>query len=348
MKNPCWKGYEAYGMKKKNGKEVPNCVPVKEDVLQDIKAVTKTNIVSSILEAKGPILKAKLADGPGKKSQRPKSWNKGTKAGSEKRKSREEGKREASGLYEEEEKPFDPSTLDMFDGRVIPPDSWYNNVPGFGKGTPPSKYYKHLLSQGMPHEEALRGTKNMFGMNPPVKWPKPSQRQTDLEREGGQWMRGPNGERTYIRGPDVHDARNDGYFEESAQHEVQEESIYSILKSRMNENKDWVPDETKTQPSDFPDRDTFELQSTPTGKVDRLGRLHHETVSMVTDTLRENPGSHGEHLARFGGIERAIAHGEMSGSDDPTVQQILTILRGTQHGIKKYKEDRRADQDVPF
>lgn len=27
---PCWKGYEAIGMKKKNGKKVPNCVPVKE------------------------------------------------------------------------------------------------------------------------------------------------------------------------------------------------------------------------------------------------------------------------------------------------------------------------------
>lgn len=27
---PCWKGYEAIGMKKKNGKSVPNCVPVKE------------------------------------------------------------------------------------------------------------------------------------------------------------------------------------------------------------------------------------------------------------------------------------------------------------------------------
>ena len=25
--NPCWKGYRQLGMKKKNGKEVPNCVP---------------------------------------------------------------------------------------------------------------------------------------------------------------------------------------------------------------------------------------------------------------------------------------------------------------------------------
>jgi hypothetical protein len=29
--DPCWSGYEMVGKKKKNGKEVPNCVPVKED-----------------------------------------------------------------------------------------------------------------------------------------------------------------------------------------------------------------------------------------------------------------------------------------------------------------------------
>lgn len=29
--NPCWKGYKQIGMKDKNGKEVPNCVPINED-----------------------------------------------------------------------------------------------------------------------------------------------------------------------------------------------------------------------------------------------------------------------------------------------------------------------------
>jgi hypothetical protein len=33
-KNPCWKGYEQIGMKKKNGKEVPNCVPIEEEVIE--------------------------------------------------------------------------------------------------------------------------------------------------------------------------------------------------------------------------------------------------------------------------------------------------------------------------
>jgi hypothetical protein len=28
-KNPCWKGYKQIGIKNKNGREVPNCVPIK-------------------------------------------------------------------------------------------------------------------------------------------------------------------------------------------------------------------------------------------------------------------------------------------------------------------------------
>jgi hypothetical protein len=28
--DPCWEGYEKVGMKEKNGKLVPNCVPVKK------------------------------------------------------------------------------------------------------------------------------------------------------------------------------------------------------------------------------------------------------------------------------------------------------------------------------
>jgi hypothetical protein len=38
MKNPCWKGYRAYGMKKKGGRDVPNCVPVSEDVNENFEA----------------------------------------------------------------------------------------------------------------------------------------------------------------------------------------------------------------------------------------------------------------------------------------------------------------------
>ena len=32
LKDACWKGYTAVGTKKKNGQEVPNCVPTKEEI----------------------------------------------------------------------------------------------------------------------------------------------------------------------------------------------------------------------------------------------------------------------------------------------------------------------------
>ena len=38
---PCWKGYEMIGMKKKNGKEVPNCVPKEEVAKAKLKEKAK-------------------------------------------------------------------------------------------------------------------------------------------------------------------------------------------------------------------------------------------------------------------------------------------------------------------
>jgi hypothetical protein len=32
LENPCWRGYKKVGTKTKNGKEVPNCVPVNEEI----------------------------------------------------------------------------------------------------------------------------------------------------------------------------------------------------------------------------------------------------------------------------------------------------------------------------
>jgi hypothetical protein len=45
--NPCWKGYKQVGTKKKGGKEVPNCVPVKEENIDEavrLQAQTGNNI----------------------------------------------------------------------------------------------------------------------------------------------------------------------------------------------------------------------------------------------------------------------------------------------------------------
>jgi hypothetical protein len=275
MKNPCWKGYEAYGMKKKNGKEVPNCVPVKEEIQQ----LTKQNIVSNILESK-------MKDGPGKTSQRPKSWDKGTKSGSEKRKMREQGKREARELHEESEK-FDPSTLDMIGGKTIPPTSWHQYVPDLGKGTPPSKYYKHLMGQGKSHEEALKGTKNMYGMNPPVKFPKRSAETKYYT------MRGPNGETARVAEHDVYDAMKDEFYE----------SLNNKLKASLSETWESRESQREHAPHEYAipdDIDRYENeeevnQDTPlthSEMVKHIGDAHEAALSraFTAATMGKNKG----------------------------------------------------------
>jgi len=45
--DPCWKGYEMIGKKKKNGREVPNCVPVKESEEPNAEPISKNKNKSS-------------------------------------------------------------------------------------------------------------------------------------------------------------------------------------------------------------------------------------------------------------------------------------------------------------
>jgi len=49
-KGPCWKGYEMVGMKEKGGKEVPNCVPIKEKMqMKEKDSIFAENIKDMIL-----------------------------------------------------------------------------------------------------------------------------------------------------------------------------------------------------------------------------------------------------------------------------------------------------------
>ena len=49
---PCWDGYEMVGTKEKDGKEVPNCVPVEEDLDETSKCTKVTKKASSTRKGK--------------------------------------------------------------------------------------------------------------------------------------------------------------------------------------------------------------------------------------------------------------------------------------------------------
>jgi len=46
--NPCWKGYEQIGMKMKDGKEVPNCVPKNESVNEGYSTEEKRIVLMAV------------------------------------------------------------------------------------------------------------------------------------------------------------------------------------------------------------------------------------------------------------------------------------------------------------
>ena len=54
----CWKGYEQIGMKEKDGRQVPNCVPIKEGNLNEASA-TLPNGVKVKIDFKGLTLQSK-------------------------------------------------------------------------------------------------------------------------------------------------------------------------------------------------------------------------------------------------------------------------------------------------
>ena len=64
--NPCWEGYEKIGMKKKGGKLVPDCVPIKKASVKKAaskkvfakKAATKKSVVKKTANKKSATKKS--------------------------------------------------------------------------------------------------------------------------------------------------------------------------------------------------------------------------------------------------------------------------------------------------
>ena len=89
--------------------------------LKEVKEMVKESIIHNFMENAKPEFARR---GAGK--QRPKSWDKGTKSGSEKRKMREQGKREAQQMNEDwEDDESGPQERLIRSGRVSPDTSYY-------------------------------------------------------------------------------------------------------------------------------------------------------------------------------------------------------------------------------
>lgn len=58
--DPCWKGYTAVGMKMKNGRKVPNCVPKEENIPEDVVQTHADHKVVKVKKANGNFMYRKI------------------------------------------------------------------------------------------------------------------------------------------------------------------------------------------------------------------------------------------------------------------------------------------------
>ena len=289
-------------------------------VKEEVQQLTRQNIISNLLETK-------MKDGPGKTSQRPKSWDKGTKSGSEKRKMREQGKREARDMNEEAEA-FDPKTLDAASKRPFVKLGHGDNE----KKYTASEYYAHLISQKIPHDMAVEHTNLSFGMDDG------SSRMRN--RSGGDYvnLRDPNtGQRRRIAGHDAYDAMKDGFYE----------SIQQRLEKSLLEG--WPDRESQRQHA------PHEL-AVPDNIADYEGEeklphdaVHAEHFEDAIKTLKSTEDvSHGKNLVMRGAIGAALGRASMGNSKDPTLRHVVSILRGTQDALDTHFKQKQSESDIPF
>ena len=85
-KDPCWKDYEMVGMKDKNGKKVPNCVPKNEEVVDEAAidakghksstgGLTQKGVDAYNRENPGHNLQTAVTTKPSKLKKGSKAWN---------------------------------------------------------------------------------------------------------------------------------------------------------------------------------------------------------------------------------------------------------------------------------
>jgi len=267
-----------------------------DNTIKSIQELTKQNIVSNLLEGK-------MKGGPGKASQRPKSWNKGTKSGSETRKMREEGKREAREMNEEAEQ-FDP--VKAFDSHIRATRNLLNPD---ARGKMPSEFYTTLVGKGVPHEEAVERTKNMYSLHPPAQRTRQSTYRGDYVR-----LRDPNtGESRRIAGHDAYDAMKDGFYE----------SVQHRLRKILGEGKEVSPEEAMAHeiPEPHPDYNPME---TP------------ENADEILAADR-NPENHAKELNHQINLQMHGHHGSVGAFVDLVSKGVLT----PEEGIKRIADHHR-------
>ena len=329
--------------------------------MENIKKAVKESIVQNFMEA------AKFAP-RGAEKQRPKSWSKGTKSGSDKRKMREQGKRESDPreVYEQYTEPgyqYNPQPDDPRPGQPGGPRDIKAEREQMGKsisgavhdwveetglhqhhGHSTDEMRKALKSRiENSYDSIADAASDLMSVYPAPKGVDPEQYKKHMEQgiHGYATASSPEHRNKMLTGNPYYDAINESYNRSSY--------YYNRLKEETNDipRHAQVSGEEVYGAMDPHAEDRKQLKGE---HPDAVHAEHYEDAMKKLKETEEKTGdpSHAKSLVARSAIAAALAHASMSRSDDPTLRTITSILRGHHDALDDHFKLSQQKYDVRF
>lgn len=326
--------------------------------MENIKKAVKESILQNFMEA------AKFAR-RGAEKQRPKSWSKGTKSGSDKRKMREEGKREAGQMNEYYNRDpgyqYNPQPDDPRPGQPGgPPDPEAereemgkrisNAVHDWVQETGLHIHHGHSTKQmrealdariEKSYDNIAAAASDLIDVYPAPKGVDPEQYKKHMEQGIHGYATGGSLENRnkMLAGNPYYDAINESYNTTSY--------FYNKLKENTGIPRDAeVTGEEVYGAMDPHAEDREKLMGKPPDNV------HAEHYKIAMDELNRtqdpNDPSHNRSAVARSGIAAALALMAMSRSDDPILRRAESVLRGHHDALNDHFKLSRQKDDVRF
>lgn len=321
--------------------------------MENIKKAVKESIVQNFMEA------AKFAP-RGAEKQRPKSWSKGTKSGSDKRKMREEGKRQSDPreVYEEAGYQYNPQPEDPRPGQPGGPRDREAEREEMGKSisgavhdwvqeTGLHKQHGHSTDEMRKalkariensYDDIADAASDLISVYPAPKDVDPEQYKKHMEHgiHGYATASSPEHRNKMLTGNPYYDAINESYDRSSY--------YYNKLKENTEIPRHaQVTGEEVYGAMDPHAEDRKKLQGE---QPDALHAEHYEDF-MKTLKGTEDP-SNGKLLVTRGAIGAALGRASMSNSKDPILRDVVSILGASRKALDDHFNLQQQKGDIRF
>jgi len=326
--------------------------------MENIKKAVKESILQNFMEA------AKFAP-RGAEKQRPKSWSKGTKSGSDKRKMREEGKQQVRDMNEyynrEPGYQYNPQPDDPRPGQPGgPPDPEAereemgkrisNAVHDWVQETGLHKHHGHSTKEMREaldariensYDDIADAASDLISVYPAPKGVDPEQYKKHMEQGIHGYATGGSLENRnkMLAGNPYYDAINESY------------NTTSYFYNKLKENTDIPRDAEVTGEEVYGAMDPHaEDRERLQGKhPDNVHAEHYEiAMKELNRTQDPNDPSYNRSAVARSGIAAALALMGMSRSDDPILRRAESVLRGHHDALNDHFKLSRQKDDVRF